>query len=192
MPDHLPKSCGACSVCCKDLMFEMDGALKPAGVLCPHAAPPRGCSIHQTRPPLCRAYFCGWHYLPSLGEEWRPEQCEVLISLRAPDGMMDGIDFTLLGGRERLLWLPLVRYLATLIADGDPVYLSLPGAPGYQSPWVFLSAIPALKDAIARRDLGATTAALEAALQVCLDYPKTALPQAVAAPSSPASKPHIA
>ena len=176
----IAKSCGACSVCCKDLMFEMDGALKLAGVMCSHATSPHGCGIHQTRPNLCRAYFCGWHHLPSLGEEWRPDQCEVLISLRAPDGLSDGIDFTLLGDHERLLWLPLVRYIATLIEDGAAVYLSLPGALGYQSPWVFLSDRAALREAITRRDLEATTTALKAALQVCIDYPKTALPPTIA------------
>jgi hypothetical protein len=169
-----PKSCGACSVCCKELTFELFGALKPGGVLCEHAAPPNGCSIHQHRPQVCRAYFCGWHHLPSLGEEWRPDLSGVLISLRAPDGLLDGIDFTLTG--DRIEWLPLVRYIATLIADGHPVYLSLPGEPGYQSPWVYLSNIPALKDAIARRDLAATTAALKQALQVCIYYPKTKIP----------------
>jgi hypothetical protein len=171
----ITKSCGACSVCCKDLTFAMDGALKPAGVLCPHATPPHGCGIHQTRPPVCRSYFCGWYYLPSLGEEWRPEQCGVLISLRAPDGITQGFDFTLLED-DQIGWLPLVRYIATLIVDGDPVYLSLPAEPGYQSPWVYLSDMAALKDAIARRDLAATTAALKAALQRCRDYPKTPLP----------------
>jgi len=176
MSDSIPKRCGACSVCCKDLTFVMDGALKLAGVMCPHATPPHGCGIHQTRPSLCRAYFCGWHHLPSLGEEWRPDQSEVLISLRAPDGQQEGIDFTLLGSHERLVWLPLVRYIATLIVDGAPVYLSLPGALGYQSPWVYLSDIAVLKDAIAARDLDATTAALKAALQICIDYPKTPLP----------------
>jgi hypothetical protein len=175
-----PKRCGACSVCCKDLMFEMDGALKLAGVMCAHATPPQGCGIHERRPSLCRAYFCGWHHLPSLGEEWRPDQCEVLISLRAPGGITNGIEFTLLGDLERIVWLPLVRYIATLIADGDPVYLSLPGELGFQSPWVYLSDIPALKNAIARRDLNATTTALKAALQICIDFPKTALPQGLA------------
>lgn len=171
-----PKRCGACSVCCRELTFAMDGALKCAGVLCSHATPPNGCGIHQERPPVCRAYFCGWYYLPSLGEEWRPDQCGVLISLRAPDGVTRGIDFTLLED-DQIVWLPLVRYIATLIVDGDPVYLSLPAEAGYQSPWVYLSDIPALKDAIARRDLDATTAALKAALQICSAYPKTALPQ---------------
>ena len=174
-----PKSCGACSACCKELMFEIDGALKLAGVMCRHAAPPSGCSIHQTRPQLCRAYFCGWHHLPSLGEEWRPDLAEILITFRrgpAPDGKQNGIDFELIGSPERIAWLPLVRYIATLIVDGDPVYLSLPGEIGYQSPWVYLNDIPALHSAIARRDLAATVAVLREALQVCIDYPKTKIP----------------
>ena len=171
-----PKSCGACSACCKELTFRIDGALKLAGLMCRHAAPPKGCTIHQTRPPVCRSYFCGWHHLPSLGDEWRPDVSEVLISLRAPDGITEGIDFTLTGDHDRLVWLPLVRYIATLIEDGAQAYLSLPGAPGYQSPWVYLSGNAALKDAISRRDLDTTTTCMKAALQVCIDCPKTALP----------------
>ncbi len=174
-----PKTCGACSVCCKDLTFELFGALKPAGILCRHAAPPNGCTIHQTRPQICRAYFCGWHHLPSLGEEGRPDLSQILISFRegpAPDGRTGGIEFHLTGSLDRIFWLPLARYIATLIVDGDPVYLSLPGEVGYQSPWVYLNDIAALKDAVARRDFAATTSALRRALQVCIDYPKTKNP----------------
>ena len=174
-----PKSCGSCSACCKELMLKLGDSVKPAGVLCPHAAPPHGCAVYADRPQACRAYFCGWHHLPSLGEEWRPDHCEVLISFRqgpAPDGRMDGIEFELTGDRGRITWLPLVRYIATLIVDGQAVYLSLPGEPGFQSPWVYLNDIAELRDAIARRDLGATTAVLGAALQVCIDFPKTPLP----------------
>ncbi len=175
----VPKSCGACSVCCKELMFDIAGRRILAGVMCPHAAPPQGCTIHQTRPEVCRAYFCGWHHLPSLGEDWRPDTCEVLISFRegpAPDGKSGGIEFELIGARDRIFWLPLVEYIATLIADNDPVFLSLPGDVGYQSPWVYLNDIAPLKDAIANRDFAATTAALSQALQICIDYPKTPLP----------------
>lgn len=175
----VPKSCGACSVCCKELMFDIAGRRILAGVMCPHAAPPQGCTIHQTRPEVCRAYFCGWHHLPSLSEDWRPDQSEVLISFRegpAPDGKSGGIEFELIGARDRIFWLPLVEYIATLIADNDPVFLSLPGDVGYQSPWVYLNDVAPLKDAIANRDFAATTAALAQALQVCIDYPKTPLP----------------
>jgi len=175
-----PKTCGACSACCRELTFEIDGALKPAGVICRHAAPPHGCAIHATRPDVCRAYFCGWHHLPSLGEDWRPDRAELLISFRrgpAPDGLMDGVEFELIGSLDRIFWVPLVEYIATLIEDGAPVYLSLPGGVGYQSPWVYLNDIAELKQSIARRDFAATAAALSLALQLCIDHPKTKLPE---------------
>ena len=175
------KHCGACSVCCKELMFDIAATRILAGVMCPHAAPPNGCTIHQTRPQVCRAYFCGWHHLPSLGDDWRPDQSEVLISFRegpAPDGKIDGIEFELVGARDRIFWPPLVAYIATLIVDNDPVYLSLPGGVGFQSPWVYLNNIPALRDAIAERHFAKTATALSQALQVCIDYPKTKLPEA--------------
>lgn len=176
---HPQKTCGACSVCCKELTFELAGALKPAGVMCAHCRAPNGCGIHETRPQICRGYFCGWHQLPSLGEDWRPEQSDILILFRegpAPDGLMDGIEFELIGARDRIFWLPLVEYIATLIEDKTPVYLSIPGDPGFQSPWVYLSDIAALKDAIAQRDFAKTAAALSQALQVCIDFPKTKIP----------------
>ena len=174
-----PKTCGACSVCCKETMVELDGALKLAGVMCPHAAPPSGCGIYEARPHICRAYFCGWHHLPSLGDEWRPDRSEVLISFRkgaAPDGLMDGVEFELVGSPERITWLPLVEYIATLIVDAVPVYLSLPGEPGFQSPWVYLNDIAELRQGLARRDFAATTAVLQQALQVCRDFPRMRIP----------------
>jgi len=177
---HSPKSCGACSACCKELTFELFGSLKPAGILCPHASPPSGCGIYPNRPHICRAYFCGWHHLPSLGDDWRPDRSQILISFRqgpAPDGKTDGIEFHLIGPPDRVFWLPLVEYITTLITDDDPVFLSIPGEAGHQSPWVYLNSIPELSDAVARRDFAATTAALSRALQVCIDYPKTKIPQ---------------
>ena len=174
-----PKTCGACSVCCEALTFRLGGALKHAGVMCAHAVPGKGCGIYPDREEVCRAYFCGWYHLPSLDGAWRPDQSGVLIAFRdgpAPDGKSGGIEFHLVGPRDHLTWPPLVRYIATLIVDQDPVFLSLPAAPGLQSPWVYLNTIAPLQDAIARRDFAATIAALRQALQVCRAYPKTPLP----------------
>jgi hypothetical protein len=173
------KTCGSCSVCCQALTFYLGGALKPSGVCCTHARPPSGCAVYQSRETVCRAYFCGWYHLPSLGGDWRPDRSGVLISFRegpAPDGRSGGIEFHLTASPEVIFWPPLVRYIATLLVDQDPVFLSLPGEAGFQSPWVYLNTIGPLQQAIARRDFAAVTGALRQALQVCRDYPKTALP----------------
>jgi hypothetical protein len=179
--DVSKNACGECSVCCKDLMFDIGPMRKLAGVMCPHCASPGGCSVYETRWDICRTYYCGWRHL-GLDEEWRPDRSGILISLRegpSPDGLQNGVEFELVGAHAQLHWLPLIKFIAALIEDKAPVYLSLPGEIGYQSPWVYLNNIPALNDGIARRDLAATTAALSEALQVCLDFPKTRLPEAI-------------
>jgi hypothetical protein len=172
-------SCGECSVCCEALTFDIGGTRKLSGVMCPHCRPPHGCGVYDTRWEICRTYLCGWRHL-GLPQEWRPDKSEILISLRegpAPDGLHNGIEFLLLGSHDRLRWLPMIKFIAALLETPQAVYLSIPGAVGYQSPWVYLNDMPALKDAIARRHYADTLTALEQALKVCIDYPKTALPE---------------
>jgi hypothetical protein len=169
-------SCGECSVCCEALTFDLGPLHKPSGVKCPHCRAPHGCAVYDTRWEVCRTYHCGWRHL-GLPEEWRPDRSEILIFLRegpAPDGLQNGVEFELVGSHDRLTWMPLVKFIAALIEDKTPVYLSIQG--GLASPWVYLNNIPALIDGISRRDLNATTAALRDALQVCIDYPKTDTP----------------
>ena len=65
------RNCGECSLCCKlAKIVELD---KPEGVWCRHCAPGRGgCTIYETRPPVCRNWNCNWILEPALGPEWRP------------------------------------------------------------------------------------------------------------------------
>jgi hypothetical protein len=81
---HAPKivpgrSCGDCSMCCKVMQVnELD---KPQGIWCTHCAPGRGgCTIHETRPSVCRDYFCGWLLSSMLGPEWKPSICKMMIN----------------------------------------------------------------------------------------------------------------
>jgi hypothetical protein len=176
--DVANSSCGDCSVCCEALTFDIGAMRKLSGVMCPHCRPRHGCSVYDTRWDICRAYLCGWRHL-GLPDEWRPDQSEILISQRegpAPDGLQNGVEFLLLGSYARIAWLPLIKFIAALMETPEPVYLSILGEVGYQSPWVYLNDIPALKDGIARRDLAKTNAALAGALQVLRDYPKTKIP----------------
>jgi hypothetical protein len=72
------RSCGSCSLCCKVVaVAELD---KPAGQWCIHAARGRGCQIHETRPPSCRAFFCAWLTDPSFGPEWKPEVSRFVLA----------------------------------------------------------------------------------------------------------------
>lgn len=66
------RSCGACSLCCT--VLRVDALRKPGGTPCPELGPPgTGCSIHPTRPPICRRYRCLW-LQGGLDEEDRPDR----------------------------------------------------------------------------------------------------------------------
>lgn len=72
------RSCGECSLCCKlAKIVELD---KPEGVWCRHCAPGRGgCTIYETRPPVCRNWNCNWIIEPALGPEWRPLTSKMIL-----------------------------------------------------------------------------------------------------------------
>jgi hypothetical protein len=73
------KSCGSCTLCCK--LFPVPELQKPAGKWCRHIAQGRGCGIHETRPPVCRAFDCQWLQNAELGPEWKPERCKFVLSI---------------------------------------------------------------------------------------------------------------
>ena len=52
------RGCGSCSLCCVALRVDELGKL--AGEPCPKLDPAGGCSIHATRPAVCRGYQCHW------------------------------------------------------------------------------------------------------------------------------------
>lgn len=72
------RSCGECSLCCK--LAQVDELDKPSGVWCRHCAPGRGgCTIYETRPAVCRSWHCSWILDASLGPEWRPLTCKMIL-----------------------------------------------------------------------------------------------------------------
>jgi hypothetical protein len=74
------RSCGDCSLCCK--LAKVDELDKPSGVWCRHCAPGRGgCTIYETRPPVCRNYFCSWIVDSRVGPEWYPLTSKMILSL---------------------------------------------------------------------------------------------------------------
>ena len=74
-----PRTCGSCTLCCK--LFPVPELDKPAGRWCRHIAQGRGCGIHETRPEVCRAFWCQWIENPDLGPEWKPEKAKFVLSI---------------------------------------------------------------------------------------------------------------
>jgi len=53
------RECGGCALCCT--VLRVDELAKLGGTPCPKLRPAGdGCSIHATRPSICRAYRCLW------------------------------------------------------------------------------------------------------------------------------------
>jgi hypothetical protein len=76
------RDCGDCKVCCTTVVIDTPEMQKLPGSACRHcAASP--CDIYETRPELCRKYFCGWRRLADLGDEWRPDKSGVLMESRS-------------------------------------------------------------------------------------------------------------
>ncbi len=158
------RDCGDCNVCCYALtVVELN---KPPGVLCRYWSKEQHCSCYETRPPDCRIFLCGWRVQP-LGEEWRPDRCEIAIY-----GVEGGYQFELVGGLDKLFWRPLVATITNLMARNVPVYLSARKVVGCTPARVKLNEMPELRQAVAQRNISAVTAVLSRALQVSIDAPQ--------------------
>jgi hypothetical protein len=153
---HLVKerTCGECSVCCVVLNVDTKEFQKLPGVPCTHLCS-GGCSIHATRYAVCREYHCGWRYLDSLGEDWRPDRSGVLVDFQTDDlpqhyPKRPGVRLTLLY-KKRALGRAFYGFVARLVASDVPVVLAVYGPPGHFPAGAFLN--DALKEAVLKRDL---------------------------------------
>lgn len=78
------RRCGECSLCCT--VLRVDELAKPAGRDCVHqrraagADGPPGCTIHPTRPTICRSYRCLW-LQGGLEDDERPDAIGGVVDL---------------------------------------------------------------------------------------------------------------
>jgi hypothetical protein len=128
------RDCGACTACCVVPAIDQPDLQKPAGQICPNCILGQGCTIYETRPLVCRRWFCAWRQLDWIGENLRPDQSDVLIcpaEEEAPIGYdpSGGLDVVLLG--KGGLGAPgLAEMLRHAIRANIAIFLCLPGEPG--------------------------------------------------------------
>jgi hypothetical protein len=151
------RECGACTVCCKTLKINVPELKKLAAVLCDHCIEGAGCRIYETRPPVCKGWYCGWRRMPYLSDDWRPDRCGVLIDIVGGEGQgipagfpQVGLKFDVVDSPRVLNWDPLIRFIGSEIARGRPVFLGVPAPVGYERRKIFLN--PLMADAVASRD----------------------------------------
>ena len=70
------RACGECTLCCN--LLPIEELNKPRGVWCQHAKKGKGCAIYPDRPSGCRTWRCQWIISDIMGEELRPDRCDVV------------------------------------------------------------------------------------------------------------------
>lgn len=129
------RSCGSCNVCCVALTIKEPGLHKLPGYPCRHSQPDHRCGIYADRPPTCSNFYCGWRHLKWVRESLKPDRSDVLVLLQI--GVQNnqpklGVVFMLLT-RAALRAEGLAESIAAGIAADVPVYIRVPGPPGYTS-----------------------------------------------------------
>lgn len=161
------RDCGECTVCCVAPSINKPEIQKLSGSRCRHCSG-SGCSIYETRPSVCRSYYCAWRTVDIFSDDWRPDKSGVLAYVET-EGISDSFDLST-GVGLMLVGNPLkiVRqksfqdFVVTGVMNSVPLFLSLPGPRGYQAATVSLNTEQML-DAIAR---GTVKDALEAAVKI--------------------------
>jgi hypothetical protein len=123
------KICGPCQACCIAPKIDTPELRKPSGATCVHLVE-RGCGIYDKRPPVCRAFLCGWRLLPELDISWRPDLSGVMLMSvyekdvpQANRAAGPGWVFVVLDGKKALT-PKLARYVADRARRNIAIYLS--------------------------------------------------------------------
>jgi hypothetical protein len=129
------RACGTCSSCCVWLTIDDLELRKAQGHRCGNLRPDDACAIYPTRPRTCRDYYCGFRRLDWVPPTLRPDQSSVLIGLQYDGPPADpnrrlGVSFSLLSDAA-LEADRLAETVAAAIAAGLPVWLHVPGPPGF-------------------------------------------------------------
>lgn len=164
------RQCGACTVCCSILPINTNGLKKTANLLCEHCNEGQGCRIYETRPNVCRNFYCEWRLNPHIPATWRPEKSGVFVERVPREHIQDvpqgyGSDYAILFMllRPDAIERPaLIETVADYIFRRVPIFLSIPGPVGYFPAQVFLN--EAMESAAARRDLDGMMIVLRQAL----------------------------
>jgi hypothetical protein len=165
------RECGACTVCCTVPTINKPEIQKLSGATCRHCTG-AGCAVYETRPPICRSYYCAWRTVEIFDDSWRPDRSGVMPYVET-EGISDafdlstGIGLMLVGNplkTVRQRWFQ--DFVTTGIMNSVPLFLSLPGPRGYQAATVSLNTEQML-DAIKRNTV---KDALEAAVKILRDW----------------------
>lgn len=129
------RECGECTLCCIIPGIDKPDLQKLPKSVCRHCD--KGCAIYETRPEVCREYYCGWRKLEMVPDDWRPDKCGVFVELHydIPPHFTSrfGLMLILTGNPLKTLRQPFfIDFVARCVGGNFPIFLSLPGPKGKQ------------------------------------------------------------
>jgi hypothetical protein len=127
------RDCGMCKACCIIPAIDTPEMQKLPASACRHcAASP--CDIYETRPQVCRKYYCGWRRLGNLGDDWRPDKSGVLIesgNVPSPAGPSPSISLILTGNPLKTIrQRSFIDFVISGVNKNLLLTMSLPGPAG--------------------------------------------------------------
>ena len=169
------RECGDCKICCVTLSIDAPEIQKKSNSPCRHSLG-GGCDIYETRPPVCRAFFCGWRRSAAFPEDWRPDQSGIFAVLEAnaqpPYGPL-AVAINLVGNALETVRRPdFIDFVIRNLRSNIALYLMLPGAKGMQASRLSLNNAPLME--AASRSPTETGLVLEALLQRLISHPAPA------------------
>jgi hypothetical protein len=149
------RECGECTACCTVLHIDTPELQKPAGTTCVNCTAGKGCGIYETRPQICRSWFCGWRVMPQYDESWRPDRSQILIALEAENippqyAKRLALRFDLIGSLAVVMQPRFLECIAALVEARHPVFVCVPKTPGRTAGKTFLNEL--LEEAVRSRD----------------------------------------
>lgn len=137
--DRAPPSrtCGECQVCCKVTTIDLPEIQKESGAFCRHGLG-GGCGIYDTRPQVCRAFYCGWRLSRDFPDDWRPDRSGIFAVLE--NSAFAGFQpvavavYLLENPSEIVRQSDFIQFIVTNVRRRVPLYLVLPGGRGMLAP----------------------------------------------------------
>ena len=72
--------CGTCTACCS--LYPIDEIGKPMNTDCQYCTG-GGCSVHSTKPEMCKTFECAYYQGKNVPESLRPDKCGVIFTMNS-------------------------------------------------------------------------------------------------------------
>jgi len=129
------RECGGCQVCCITPTIDSADIQKDCNSPCRHLQ--GGCDIYETRPQVCRIFYCGWRRSRDFPDDWRPDLSGVFAVLEVntlPQFKPLAIALHLVGNPLKTVRRPdFIDFVVKNVRSDVALYLMLPGGKGMLS-----------------------------------------------------------